>query len=47
VDFKSLGLKGKIIVRDLWKQADIGTYKKQYSQKLNPHASTLLKLSVK
>jgi hypothetical protein len=47
VDFKSLGLKGKIVVRDLWKQADIGTYKKQYSQKLNPHGSALLKLSVK
>jgi hypothetical protein len=47
VDFKSLGLNGKVIVRDLWKQADVGSYKKQYSQKINPHGSALLKLSVK
>lgn len=44
VDFAMLGLKGKIVVRDLWKKADIGTFKKDFTQKLNPHASLLLRL---
>jgi alpha-galactosidase len=46
VDFKSLGLKGKVKVRDLWKHSDLGAYKSRYGQKLNPHASALVRLSV-
>ncbi|MEO8406380.1 MAG: glycoside hydrolase family 27 protein [Chitinophagaceae bacterium] len=45
VDFSLLGFKGKISVRDLWKKADAGSFKKQYSQMLRPHASVLLRLS--
>ena len=45
VDFSSLGLKGKIKVRDLWKKADIGVFKKKYAQKINLHGSVLLRLS--
>ena len=47
VDFSSLGLKGQLAVRDLWKKADLGMYKKQYTQKINPHGSVLLKLAIK
>ena len=47
VDFKSLGLKGNIAVRDLWKKMNIGSYKKQYSVSLNPHGSSLVRLIVK
>ncbi|MEO8413369.1 MAG: glycoside hydrolase family 27 protein [Ginsengibacter sp.] len=45
VDFSSLGLKGKIKVRNLWKKADIGVFKKKYAQKINLHGSALLRLS--
>lgn len=47
VDFTSLGLKGKITVRDLWKKADVGSFNKQYKQNINAHGSVLLRLSVK
>ncbi len=47
VDFASLGLKGKVVVRDLWKKADIGSFKKQYKQTINAHGSILLRLSSK
>lgn len=45
IDFSSLGLKGKVTVRDLWKKAEVGAFKKQYKQDINAHASVLLKLS--
>jgi hypothetical protein len=47
IDFASVGLKGKVTVRDLWKKADIGVYKKQYIQKVNAHGSVLLRLIIK
>jgi hypothetical protein len=47
VDFTSLGMKGKITVRDLWKKADVGAFKKQYKQNINAHGSVLLRLSAK
>jgi alpha-galactosidase len=47
LDFSKLGLKGKVRVRDLWKKTDIGTFKKQYVQKINAHGSVLLRVSVK
>jgi len=47
IDFAPLGLKGKVIVRDLWKKADLGDFKKKYMQKINPHGSVLLRLSIK
>jgi alpha-galactosidase len=45
IDFSSLDLKGKVVVRDLWKKADVGSFKKQYKQDINAHGSVLLKLS--
>lgn len=46
VDFASLGLKGKIAVRDLWEKRDIGTFKKEYKKVINRHGATLLKLTL-
>ncbi|CAN5546203.1 glycoside hydrolase family 27 protein [soil metagenome] len=46
VDFASLGFKGKVIVRALWAKKDVGLFKKTYTQKINAHASVLLKLHV-
>ena len=47
VDFSQLGLKGKILVRDLWKKKDVGIVKKEFAATLNGHASTLLRVSLK
>ena len=47
VDFASLGLKGKVTVRDLWQKKALGEFKKQYAQKINPHGSVLLRVSGK
>ncbi|MDQ6761985.1 MAG: carbohydrate-binding protein, partial [Bacteroidota bacterium] len=46
-DFASLGMKGKVAVRDLWKHAEIGVFKKQYTQNINAHSSVLLSVTVK
>ena len=46
VDFASLGLKGKIVVRDLWEKKDIGTFKKGYKKVINRHGAALLKLTL-
>ena len=45
VDFASLKLKGRIKVRDLWKKADLGEFKKGYTQKINKHGSVLLRIA--
>ena len=47
LDFSSLKLKGNITVRDLWKKADVGIFKKQYAQILKTHASVLVRLKIK
>jgi len=46
INFAQLGLKGKIVVRDLWKKKDISIFRNQYSQNINAHGAALLKLSV-
>jgi alpha-galactosidase len=47
VDFASVGLKGKVSVRDLWKKAELGIFKKKYAQNIPAHGSVLLRLAVK
>ncbi|TKK64793.1 glycoside hydrolase family 27 protein [Ilyomonas limi] len=47
VSFQSLGLKGKVIVRDLWQHKDVGTFTNTYSPTINPHGSMLLRISIK
>jgi hypothetical protein len=45
IDFAAIGLKGKVKVRNLWKKQDVGQFKNGYSQDINLHGATLLKLS--
>ncbi len=45
LDIKGLKLNGKMPVRDLWKQQDIGLLKTQAVQKVNAHGAVLLKIS--
>jgi hypothetical protein len=47
LNFASLGVKGKPMVRDLWKKADLGVFKNQFLQKINAHGVLLLKISAK
>jgi hypothetical protein len=47
LNFASLGVKGKPMVRDLWKKADLGIFKNQFSKKINAHGVLLLKISAK
>jgi hypothetical protein len=46
IDFTSLGLTGKVTVRDLWKKENLGEYKNEFSQNIKPHGSVLLRLMV-
>jgi hypothetical protein len=45
VDLRQFGWKGKVAIRDLWKKKDTGVFKRQYSQKINPHGVALFKLT--
>jgi len=47
VKFQSLGLTGKVTVRDLWQHKDVGTFTNSYSPTINPHGSVLLRISIK
>jgi len=47
VSFASLGVKGKVAVRDLWKKADVGAYSKSYHQTLPRHGAALLRLTMR
>ena len=47
VKFQSLGLTGKVTVRDLWQHKDVGTFTNSYSPTVNPHGSVLLRISIK
>ena len=46
ISFASLGIKGKVKVRDLWKKADVGSFKKSYHQQINKHGAALIRLIV-
>lgn len=46
IPFASLGLKGKVAVRDLWKRQNVGQFKKNYHQLVNKHGAALFRLSV-
>jgi alpha-galactosidase len=43
-DWTALGIKGTRIVRDLWRQTDLGAYDHQYTATVPRHAVTLLRL---
>ena len=44
--FASLGINGKVTVRDLWKKKDVGTFNQNFRKQINRHGAALLKLSV-
>lgn len=44
IDLASLGLKGKVPVRDLWKRADAGVVRGSYGQRLPAHGAALVRV---
>ena len=44
IDFDALGLEGRWLVRDLWRQQDLGVYSRQYSADVLGHATHLVRL---
>ena len=44
IDFASLGLEGRWLVRDLWRQKDLGVYSAQYAADVPGHATQLVRL---
>jgi alpha-galactosidase len=47
LNLQSLGLKGKVVIRDLWKHENVGSYQRNYSAMMNAHASFLLRIKSK
>ena len=45
IDFKTLGLSGKQVVRNLWSQQNIGTYDGRFESDVNYHGVVLVKIS--
>ena len=43
VDFSQVGLRGKVLVRDLWKKADAGVFTKKYTTMIAAHGAVLIK----
>jgi alpha-galactosidase len=43
-DWSELGLEGPRIVRDVWRQKDIGTFDKQFTVDVNRHGVSLIRL---
>lgn len=44
VKWSDLGIKGKYIVRDLWRQKDIGTFEDEYAAEVRPHGVVMISL---
>lgn len=42
--FKSIGIRGKQTVRDLWRQKDLGEYTEKFSATVAPHGVVLVKV---
>jgi len=47
INLADIGLKGKVSIRDIWTKQDVGTAKKTYTVKVNPHGSKLFRISPK
>lgn len=43
-EWKDLGLSGKRVVRDLWRQQDLGTYENEFSQTVPSHGVVLVRI---
>ncbi len=44
--WEDLGLTGKQVVRDMWRQRDLGTFGDEYTGEIPRHGCLLLKISV-
>ncbi|MFT4152928.1 glycoside hydrolase family 27 protein [Parafilimonas sp.] len=45
IDFAGIGLKGNVLLRDLWQRKDLGTFKNKFGYTINAHGSLLLRAS--
>jgi len=45
LDLALTGIKKKAVIRDLWKQTDLGTFTKKYDVTIPAHGAVLLKLA--
>ena len=45
VSFSDLGIKGEQLVRDLWRQKDLGTFKDRFQAKVPAHGVVLVKIT--
>jgi len=46
MDLTQLGINGNVVIRDLWKKTDLGTFKKQYDQMIHAHGCALLRVKL-
>jgi len=44
VKWADLGIKGRYIVRDLWRQKDLGTFENEFSSRVNQHGVVMISL---
>ena len=44
VDWSELGLEGALVVRDLWRQKDLGTYSETFEAKVGRHGVVLVRI---
>ena len=44
VKWSELGITGKYIVRDLWRQKDLGVFTDEFSADVNPHGVVMISL---
>ncbi|TDH20076.1 alpha-galactosidase [Segetibacter sp. 3557_3] len=44
VKWSELGIRGKYIVRDLWRQKDLGTFEEEFSAEVKPHGVVMIRL---
>jgi alpha-galactosidase len=44
VKWSELGITGKYIVRDLWRQKDLGTFEDEFSSEVKPHGVVMVRL---
>jgi alpha-galactosidase len=47
INWQQIGLKGKLIVRDLWRQKDLGVFTDGFSSEVPPHGVVLVKIKKK
>jgi alpha-galactosidase len=44
VKWTDLGITGKWIIRDLWRQKDLGTFENEFSADVPPHGVVMIRL---